>query len=513
MTRAAVLYARVSSAEQLREGFSIAAQVKAMRDYAERQGFAIAAEFADDETAKTTGRTDFSKMLAHVRAHPEHAIVVEKVDRLYRNLRDYLTLDELGAEIHFVREGGRDRQDSDARFMHLIRVGMARKYVENLSEEVKKGMRQKCAEGGWPTWAPLGYLNVKESVQKKLTGGIIHDPAKAPLVRDLFEAAATGSYSLGTLASLARQNGLRGRYGAVLSKSAVQYVLTNEAYTGRFTWSGVAYVGKYEPLIERTLFDAVQVILRGGTRSKTRTHTFTYAGLIRCGACDRLLTGDRKKGTYVYYSCRGHNDCKRYYPESLFEERTGEILRSLVVEEAVSDWIVTEMAGWYDRVAAREIDAAARLRRRLGEIGNLTAASYEEKLVGRMDEQTWSTLNERWRAEAGQLTEQVTLLEPSISRADFLSAVKRPFELAQTAADQYVAQNDEQKARLLKIICSNFRVIDGTVYVSMRSPFDVMLDMRGRSDWLGRKDSNLRMAAPKAAALPLGDSPRSYWSV
>jgi site-specific DNA recombinase len=505
--RPAVAYTRVSSAEQLREGFSIAAQAGACRDYATRSGFQIVEEFSDDETAKAAGRTDFARMIAHLRANPTHALLVEKTDRLYRNLRDYLTLDELGVEIHFVKEGGRDRRDSDARFMHLIRVGMARKYVENLSEEVKKGMRQKCAEGGWPTWAPLGYVNVKDAAEKKRTGGIVPDPVKAPMVRDLFEAAATGDYSLGDLRAIAEGSGLRGRFGAVLSKSAVQYVLTNTAYVGMFDWAGVTYKGKYEPLIEPALFDEVQRVLRCATKSKTRAHTFTFAGILRCGVCDGLLTGDLKKKRYIYYACRGAQGCKRFYPEAVFETRAVEILRSLVIDEAVSEWIVEQLGRWYDEIGGRALTAITSHHRRLTEIKNLQASSYEDKLLGRLDEDVWRSLTAKWKAEETSLRKEIAVAQPRIAREDFLAAARRPFELAKVAADQYVAQRASEKARLLKVICSNFTVMDGTVYVSMRSPFDVMLESRDRSAWLGREDSNLRMAAPKAAALPLGDSP------
>lgn len=465
----AVLYARVSSSEQLREGFSIPAQVKLLREYAERHGLTIIAEYSDDETAKTTGRTQFSRMVEHLKKNRGDVILVEKVDRLYRNIRDYLTLDELGVLIHFVKEGGADRRDSDARFMHLIRVGMARKYVENLSEEVKKGQRQKCEEGGWPTWSPLGYDNVKEAVQKKATGGIVPN-AQAPLVQQIYAAAATGNYSLGQLVTIARDSGLRGRFGAVLSKSALNYVLTNEAYTGRFMWSGVTYKGKYQPLIDRALFDRVQAVLRAGTKAKTREHSYVYAGMIRCDTCGGLLTGDRKKGRYVYYFCR----CRVYHREARFDEAIVGVLKSLVVDEAVSRWIVNDMAAWYDRVTATESDNVGRLRGRLTELRNLELTSYEDKLRGTISEDVWRTYNDRWRREAEAVERQIAAINPRMSREDLIRRAAQPFELAQRAVRQYLAQDESEKAKMLRIVTSNFRVNGETIDVSVRSPFHII---------------------------------------
>ncbi len=85
--RRAVLYARVSSKEQEKEGFSIPAQLKLLKQYAAAQGLGITQEYVDVETAKQTGRTSFGEMVAYLRAHPSVCVLlVEKTDRLYRNL-------------------------------------------------------------------------------------------------------------------------------------------------------------------------------------------------------------------------------------------------------------------------------------------------------------------------------------------------------------------------------------------------------------------------------------------
>jgi site-specific DNA recombinase len=101
-----VLYARVSSKEQEREGFSIPAQLKLLREYAVRNDFSILKEFVDIETAKTSGRQNFDEMVRFFAKHRDCRIVlVEKTDRLYRNFRDAVTLEDLDLEIHLVKEG------------------------------------------------------------------------------------------------------------------------------------------------------------------------------------------------------------------------------------------------------------------------------------------------------------------------------------------------------------------------------------------------------------------------
>jgi site-specific DNA recombinase len=199
---AAVIYARVSSKEQEKEGFSIPAQIKLLNAYAMEKGFQVAQEFVDVETAKKTGRPGFTSMVDFFKKEskskspkePCRILLVEKTDRLYRNLKDWVTIDDLDLDIHFVKENvvlSKDSRSSE-KFMHGIKVLMAKNYIDNLSEETKKGMLEKAEQGIFPSFAPLGYMNV-ESGGKRI---IQPDPDLAPLVRQLFEWYATGNHSL-----------------------------------------------------------------------------------------------------------------------------------------------------------------------------------------------------------------------------------------------------------------------------------------------------------------------------
>ena len=192
----AVIYARVSSKEQEKEGFSIPAQLKLLKEYAAAQGFAVAQEYVDVETAKQTGRAAFGEMVAYLKAHPSvRVMLVEKTDRLYRNLKDWVTVDELDVEIHFPKEGvvlSRESRSSE-KFMHGIKVLMAKNYIDNLSEEARKGMQEKAEQGIWPTVAPLGYRNVGGPTARRSSSPIL---IRRRIIARLFEWYATGTLSL-----------------------------------------------------------------------------------------------------------------------------------------------------------------------------------------------------------------------------------------------------------------------------------------------------------------------------
>ncbi len=190
----AVAYVRVSSKDQEREGFSIPAQKKLLQDYASKHGFRIVELFEEAETAKRAGRHQFGRMIEYIRKNNISDLLVEKTDRLYRNFMDYCRIDpeQMTIRLHFVKENEVLSRDSRShqKLSHGLKVLMAKNYIDNLSEEVKKGQMEKASQGVWPSCVPLGYRNRLEDHT------IVVDPADGPFVRRAFELAATGQYSL-----------------------------------------------------------------------------------------------------------------------------------------------------------------------------------------------------------------------------------------------------------------------------------------------------------------------------
>ena len=263
----AVLYVRVSSKEQEKGGFSIPAQLKLLKNYAGTQDFKVVKEYRDVETAKQSGREGFGEMVNFLTQNPicKH-LLVEKTDRLYRNFRDYVTLEDLNIDIHLVKEGSivSKRSKSAEKFIHGIKVLMAKNYVDNLSEETRKGMTEKASQGIWPSLAPVGYKNVLGKSGKRI---IKPDSRSAAFVIRLFKTYSSGNYSLGDIAQRFKSKGLViNKNKRPLHRSTVHKILSNQMYSGTFNWNGILYQGKYIPLITEKLWEKVQGKLR--TRSK-----------------------------------------------------------------------------------------------------------------------------------------------------------------------------------------------------------------------------------------------------
>jgi DNA invertase Pin-like site-specific DNA recombinase len=266
----------------------------------------------DVETAKAAGRKQFDEMVRFCRSQKQVVhILVEKTDRLYRNFKDYVTLDELDVVVHLVKENEVLSKDSrsHAKLVHGMKVVIAKHHIDNLSEEVKKGLLEKARQGEYPAKAPLGYRN------NTSTNLVEVNEEMAKFVVRMFELAASGRHSLPEIRKAVQKEGLEYHSPKVrLSKSHVKRILENLFYMGAFKWNGLMYQGKHAPLISPELFERVQAVLGDRRKPKYRKRSFAYGGLLLCGKCGCMVTAEVKKGRYIYYySTQSRNDCDEIY--------------------------------------------------------------------------------------------------------------------------------------------------------------------------------------------------------
>ena len=481
----AVLYARVSSQEQADEGFSIPAQLKLLRSYAAENSFNLIREFIDVETAKRSGRSGFAQMVEFLRqASGEVVLLVEKTDRLYRNFRDYVTLDELDLEIHFVKENFvlSDSSRSSEKFMHGIKVLMAKNYVDNLSEEASKGMRTKAEQGTWPSCAPMGYRNVTVGNRRV----VALDQAQGPIVRRLFEHYATQTYSLAELVIIAKEEGLRTNRGGVPSKSTIHRMLSNTFYLGRFTWGGKEYEGDHPPLVSEDLFTRVQDALNNDHHSVERSkRTFAYAGLITCAHCGCSITAGMHKRKYVYYRCTGaRGGCKpRLIREDRLEGLLGELVRSVQIDKEAAEWAIAALKESHGDERAYHDSQIDRLQREVNRLQGRLDQAYEDRLDGRISEDQWQRLADRWRDERNALLRSIETHENANDL--YLDAGSQLLSLAQRAYDLWLTQPQEERRKLLDLLLLNCTFDGESLRATYRKPFCWLAEGSLRSIWRG----------------------------
>jgi len=478
-SRRGVIYARVSSKEQDREGFSIPAQLKLLRDYAEAQRITIIEEYVDVETAKQSGRVNFGEMIHFLKRHPTvRSLLVEKTDRLYRNLKDWVTVDELDAEVHFAKEGvvlSGDSRSSE-KFMHGIKVLMAKNYIDNLSEETRKGMLEKAEQGIWPSVAPFGYRNVAGPDGKRI---IEVDPDVAPIITRIFEWYATGLYSVKEITKKAKAEGLVFRKSRkAVPVSTIHQVLRNRLYTGTFVWDGETYKGRHQPLISHDLWAYVQDVLdgRGIRKLHGTTKDFAFSGLIKCGHCRCALVGEIKKQKYVYYHCTGYKGkCgEPYVREEVLETQFSELLRQLRFDDEVHSWIVTALKECSADAKREQDEAIARLEAEIERLRNRCAVAWADKADGKITEAFYNRLTTPWIEEERRCLHDLEVHLTAENK--FMDRGIQLLSLSQNAHRLFEVQEPYRKRALLNFVLSNSVWKNGELTADFKQPFDFLAE-------------------------------------
>lgn len=454
LIKRAATYARVSSREQEREGYSIPAQQKLLREHVDKLGYELVREYQDAETARKVGRTSFQLMLEDARKGLFDVLVVEKVDRLTRNFFDLAPIKKLieqnGLEVHLIKEGevlGPD-SNSNTKFIFNIKVALAENYVDNLSEEIRKGLYEKAAQGWLPHQPPYGYVQ-KDRV-------IIVQPEKAAFVKRLYELYATGRYTFETLPDALYAEG----YIYLPSKpkmprQTLEKILKNPFYRGYFHYSEKEYVGKHERFISDELAARVDRVL--GQRShKHVENEFLYQGLITCEKCGCQVIADRKKGKYIYYTCsNSRRVCKReYVREEVINDAVDTLIQGMRLTPEQYQWFMKVMKESRQDELYCHKEALDLLKTQYERTSEQLLNLYNRLEDGIIDQDTYYLKQQ-------ELTEKKRHLKAQIDKHDnanlnYQDRGAQIIELAKNAPVAYSRLPMAGKRELLKVLLSNF---------------------------------------------------------
>lgn len=298
------LYARKSSEAEDRQVLSVDSQINELEELAKRLNIELIRPlYKESMSAKAPGRPIFTEMMRRVLQGEAKGIICWKLDRLARNPIDggsiIWSIKQNGIEI--VTPSQTFNQQNENSILMYIEFGMAQKFVDDLSKNVKRGLKTKAEKGHLPSGAKAGYMNDKyaEKGNKKL----LVDPERFPLIRKAWDMILTGMYSPPqVLRTLNNEWGYRTPKhkkigGKPMTRSQIYKTFTDRFYYGEFEYpekSGNWYKGNYTPMITKDEFDRVQALLGRKGKPRPKTHEFTYTGLMRCGECGSMITAEEK---------------------------------------------------------------------------------------------------------------------------------------------------------------------------------------------------------------------------
>ncbi len=470
--REAVIYYRVSSEEQEEDGRSLPAQLDLCRDYANKHNLKVLEEFKDVETAKQAGRENFNRMLQFFRDRPTCKIVlVEKTDRLYRNLKDWITLDDLGIELHFVKENVvySENVHSSQKLFHGLKVLMAKHYIDNLGEEVLKGMKRRAMDGIFPSATPIGY----SYEDKKM----VPDKDLAPLVLWLYRECATNKYSSNDLVKKCKEKGFKSKKGHSLTKSTILHVLKNKVYTGKFDYLGVEYPGKHDPIVPEELWANVQRVLEKRASGRTRyvKHNLTYSRLITCGECGGVVSGDKKERCVEYRCNHNKGPCQqRYISERKIEVQFVDYLKRIDIgNEELSMMGEALRLSHGDEKKFRE-DTVTRLQAEFKKYDDRMDKLYDDRTKGDVGEDFYSRKMKQWQEEQKRISSEIMAHQRANNA--YLEEGVRILKVASKAYTLFMEGEEADKQSILKVLFEGVTLKDGVVTPSFRPLFLMLVN-------------------------------------
>ena len=413
-------YYRKSTDEAERQVLSIEAQIVELKEFAKRENLEVIEFFTEAKTAKKPGREKFEQMLKLIEKGEANGILSWHADRLARNSVD-------GGKIIYLLDTGKLQSlkfptlwfenTPQGKFMLSIAFGQSKYYIDNLSENVKRGIRQKLRNGVYPNKAPIGYLNEPRKRSIEI------DPKTDRLVRKAFSLFATGKYTFVDIDKFFFEHGIKSSTNKYLRMDKIRNMLRSPFYYGVFEFAGETYQGIHKPIISKTLFDKCQEIIK----RKSKTHInhkdeFWFLGLVKCKECHSAITAEkhfkfypktRGKVRYDYYRCgKKHGYCsQKYVSGGEFEKQ----IREILFQHSLHELNARRMLNW---LYADEINERKTVENKIS-LSKSQLSNVEQKLdrllTGYLDQvietNEYQTAKKKLIEEKSNLEEQISSFE------------------------------------------------------------------------------------------------------
>jgi hypothetical protein len=461
----------------------------------------VVREFAVAESAKRGAeRLAFNEMFQWVRSQARkqkiEAILSHKLDRVCRNMRDAVRLQELedacGVQLAFVEN--QFGPGAAGALSFNVMAAVAQYYSDNLRAEVLKGMDEKVRQG-WPTGlAPFGYINTDDKDEP-----VQPHPVEAKAVQRMFELYSAGQCTFERLGDQLAAEGFIYRPSQPrFHRTALSYILNNRFYVGELERNGSVHQGRYRLLIDRHTFDVCQDILHGRNR-RTGHPTHLYAGgLFRCAHCGRAMTGETIRralsgggvNEHLYYRC-GHPKPGDDHPvvrwkESELERAILDDLGGLRIPDAdIAGWFREQIRRTFTDTDAVQTERRRALIKRRSELAGMQNRLLNGYLAGILDD-------DALKSKSAELKRELATVEEALAQAERFDPEAQTralavFDFSQNLENIWRGSNSAVRREIVESVSLNRTLSDVTLVLEKRKPFDLLAERPllkiGRGDW------------------------------
>jgi site-specific DNA recombinase len=476
-----VIYCRKSSESEERQVLSIESQIKEVTELAGRLNIQISETLTESQSAKSPGRPVFNALMDRVYKGEVRGIVTWKLDRLARNPIDgsaVIWAVDQGKLQEIVTPSATYRNNSNDKFLMQLDLGMAKKYVDDLSDNVKRGNKTKLEKGWLPGKAPLGYLN--EPRERT----IVPDPERFALVRKMWDLLLQGIRPSRILEIATDEWGLNSQKGRKagnkpLCLSGIYKIFSNPFYYGLIQRREGVFPGKHQKLITEDEYWRAQEMLGRKGKPRPQAHEFAFTGLMRCGECGCMITAEEKRNRYghhyAYYRCTKKSTSRRcrqkYVNVKDLETEIMGYLDRIHVPAAILDMALT----CAKQLCKKECEEAIAVQR-----SHVQALARCERKLGNLNQMRLSDLidDEEYRFEKGRLiAERLSLEEKTKSghtSGNDDDRIVDTLTFASVARDRFQNGSLEDKRAILTRIGSNLLLKDQKLLFQAKKPFIIL---------------------------------------
>ena len=434
-------------------------------------------------------RKAFNEMYGWVKANAKRekikAILSHKLDRVCRNMRDAVRLQELddacGVQLAFV-----DNQFGPGAAGALsfnVMAAVAQYYSDNLRSEVLKGMDEKVRQG-WPTGlAAYGYTNTKDREEP-----VRPHPEKSRTLVRMFELYSSGGYTFELLADKLQREGHVFRQSQPrFHRGALSYILSNRFYIGELHRNGQVFEGRYQRLIDRATFDACQDVMNGRNRRTGAPEHPLAGGLFRCAYCGQSITGERIRRKlnsggvreHLYYRCANNHPgpdhpTVRWKSEELEQAVVDDLAKLRLPSPEIATWFRNELAAAVTDLTAYRRQQAGALEKRKSELATMQDRLLNAYLAGSVEEAIYKAKSNEMKIDSAKAEEALAEMgDTDPARGKMATAL---FDWTQRAAETWRGSNNAIRREILDAVCLNRTLSDVNLVATKRKPFDVFAE-------------------------------------
>lgn len=467
----ALIYARVSSERQKKEGHGLDSQEHRCRKYAEAKGYEVEEVFQDS----FSGGGDFMRrpgmvaLLSYIdkNVHKSYVVIFDDLSRFARDVAAHIKLrnefDRREVKIECPNFTFEDTPEGEL-VENIMAAQNQYHRVSNRRQVIQK-MKARLEKGYWPFYPPPGYKHKHHPVHGKL---LTPDEPNATYIETALEGFATGKFlnQIDVLKYLRQAGFTTGVRGGKISLETVKRMLERPLYAGYVeypAWGVVRREGHHQPLVEPEMFLKIQHRLSGKSISFTRkdlNEDFPLRGLITCASCKKLLTASWSKGRrskFPYYRCKtpGCSLVNKSIKRDEIEGGVAEIIRSVRPRQEVMDYAHARAVAIWER-KIKEVEATGKAKE-----NELAVVKQEIRTYTDLAGQTKNEgVRSAYEVRLGDLVASQATLEAQVSLSkekspDFGTALGEIFAYLKNPYEKWVKGDLKEKRLLVSLIFSD----------------------------------------------------------